>query len=64
MDIIKFFNSKKRDLSNNSNAEEDAKRQRKKIPSKSRKVLMLDTPKTPGNVFEESLKLEDCVKIL
>ena len=25
---------------------------------------MLDTPKTPGNVFEESLKSEDCVKIL
>ena len=25
---------------------------------------MLDTPKTPGDVFEESLKSEDCVKIL
>ena len=27
MDITKFFNSKKRYLSNNSNTEEDAKRQ-------------------------------------
>ena len=25
---------------------------------------MLDTSKTPGDVFEERLKLEDCVKIL
>ena len=62
MDITKFFNSKKRDLSNNSNAEEDAKRQREESPSESPNVSMLDTPKTP--VFEESLKSEDCVKIL
>ena len=51
-------------MSNNSNTEEDAKRQREEIPSESPKVSMLDTPKTPGDVFEESLKLEDCVKIL
>ena len=62
MDITKFFNSKKRDLSNNSNTEEDAKRQREESPSESPNVSMLDTPKTP--VFEESLKSEDCVKIL
>ena len=64
MDITKFFNSKKRDLSNNSNTEEDAKRQREESPSESPNVSMLDTPKTPGDVFEESLKSEDCVKIL
>ena len=34
MDITKFFNSKKRDLSNNSNTE-DAKRQREENPSES-----------------------------
>ena len=64
MDITKFFNSKKRDLSNNSNTEEDAKRQREESPSESPNVSMLDTPKTPGDVFEESLKSEDCVKML
>ena len=64
MDITKFFNSKKRDLSNNSNAKEDAKRQREESPSENPNVSMLDTSKTPRNVFEESLKSEDCVKIL
>ena len=64
MDITKFFNSKKRDLSNNSNTEEDAKRQREESPSESPNVSMLDIPKTPGDVFEESLKSEDCVKML
>ena len=64
MDITKFFSSKKRDLSNNSNTKEDAKRQREENPSESPKVSVLDTPKTPGDVFEESLKSEDCVKIL
>ena len=43
MDTTKFFNSKKRDLSNNSNTEEDAKRQREESPSESPKVSMLDT---------------------
>ena len=62
MNITRFFNSKKRDLSNNSNTEEDAKRQREESPSESPNVSMLDTPKTP--VFEESLKSEDYVKIL
>ena len=62
MNIIKFFNIKKKDLSNNSNTEKDAKRQREESPSESPNVSMLDTPKTP--VFEESLKSEDCVKIL
>ena len=43
MDTTKFFNSKKRDLSNNSNTEEDAKRQGEESPSESPKVSMLDT---------------------
>ena len=64
MDTTKIFNSKKRDLSNNLNTEEDAKRQREESPSESANVSMLDTPKTPGDVFEESLKSEDSVKIL
>ena len=64
MDITKFFNSKKRDLSNNSNTEEDAKRQSEESPYVSPNMSMLDTPKTPGDVFEESLKSEDCIKIL
>ena len=51
-------------MSNNSNTEEDAKRQREESPSESPNVSMLDTPKTPGDVFEESLKSEDCVKML
>ena len=63
MDIAKFYNSKKRDLNNNSNTEEDAKRQREESPSESPNVSMLDTPKTPEDVFEESLKSEDSVKI-
>ena len=63
MDTTKSFNSKKRDLSNNSSTE-DAKRQREESPSEGPNMSMLDTPKTPGGVFEESLKLEDCVKIL
>ena len=64
MDTTKIFNRKKRDLSNNLNTEEDAKRQREESPSESANVSMLDTPKTPGDVFEESLKSEDSVKIL
>ena len=51
-------------MSNNSNTEEDAKIQRKESPSKSPNVSMFDTPKTPGDVFEESLQSEDCVNIL
>ena len=56
MDITKFFNSKKRDLSSNSNTEEDAKKQREECPFESPNVSMLDTLKTHGDVFEESLK--------
>ena len=51
-------------MSNNSNTEEDAKRQREESPSESPNMSMLDTPKTPEDVFEENLKSEDYVKIL
>ena len=51
-------------MSNNSNTEEDAKRQREESSSESANVSMLDTLKTPGDVFERTLKSEDCVKIL
>ena len=64
MDITRFVNRKKGDLSNNSNTEEDAKRQREESAAESPNVSMLNTPKTPVDVFEESLKSEDCVKIL
>ena len=42
MNITTFFNSKKRDLSNNSNTDKDAKRQKEESPH----VSLLDTPKT------------------
>ena len=64
MDVKNFFNSKKRDLRNNLNTEEDAKSQREDSSSESPSVSMLDTLKTLGDVFEESLESEDCVKIL
>ena len=51
-------------MSNNSNPEEYAQRQRGESSSESSNMSMLDTPKTPGDVFEESLRSEDCVKIL
>ena len=62
MDITKFCNRKNTDLSNNSNTGEGVKRQREETPSESPNASMLDIPKTPGDVFEESLKSEDCVK--
>ena len=37
---------------------------REKRAHPSPNVSILDKPKTPGDVFEESLKSEDCVKIL
>ena len=67
MVITKFFNSKKRDFSNNLNTEEEVKRQREESPSESPNVSMLDTSKTLGDVFEKKdvfLKSEDCVKCL
>ena len=49
MEITKLFNCKKRDLNNNSNTEEDAKRQREESLCESPNVsMLLDTSKTPG----------------
>ena len=56
----KCFNSKKRELSSNSNTEENAKRQREERLD----VSLLVTAKRHGNAFEESLKPQDCIKIL
>ena len=47
-------------MSSNSNTKEVAKRQRVESPD----VSLLDTPKIPVDVFEESLKSEDCLKNL
>ena len=47
-------------MSSNSNTEEVAKRQRVESPD----VSLLDTSKIPVDVFEESLKSEDCLKNL
>ena len=44
IDITKIFNSKKRNLNNNSNTEEDAKRLLKENPE----VLLLETAETHG----------------
>ena len=57
MDTTKFFNSKKRDLSNNSNTEEDAKRQREESPSESPKVSMLDTRNVRLQNLEKEVKI-------
>ena len=48
MDVKKFFNSKKRDLSNNSNTEEDAKGQIEESPSESPKCQCQIHPKHLG----------------
>lgn len=55
MDITKFYNSKKKNFSSNSNTEENAERQGEESPDRS----LLETPKAPQDVFEESLKSED-----
>ena len=59
MNIRGFLNrsNKKRDLSSSSKEDDKPKRQRKES-------LCLDSPMSPGNVFAESLKSNDCVKIL
>ena len=60
-DIEKHFDrNKKRDLSNQSKTADDPKRQHEQSP----KVSCLENPTSPGDVFEESLKSDDCVQIL
>ena len=58
MDITKFFDRKKRELSSQSADGDDSKRPREKSNNST------STPTSPGDRFEESLKSGDCVKIL
>ena len=58
MDITKFFDRKKRELSSQSADGDDSKRPREESNNST------STPASPGDVFEESLKSGDCVKIL
>ena len=56
MDITKFFDRKKRELSSQSADGDDSKRPREKSNNST------STPTSPGDRFEESLKSGDCVK--
>ena len=58
MDITKFFDRKKRELSSQPVDGDDSKRPRKESNNST------STSTSPGDVFEESLKSGDCVKIL
>ena len=62
MDIRGFLNrsNKKRDLSSGSKEDDEPKRQREESPD----VSCLESPTSPGNGFAESLKSNECVKIL
>ena len=57
MDISKFF-AKKRDLSDQSNNGDEPKRLREESSASS------SSPDSPSDVFQESLKSPDCMKIL
>ena len=59
MDIRGFLNksNKKRDLSSGSKVDDEPKRQREESPD----VSCLESP---GNMFAESLKSNECVEIL
>ena len=58
MDITKFFDRKKRELSSQPVDGDDSKRPREESNNST------STSTSPGDVFEESLKSGDCVKIL
>ena len=58
MDITKFFDRKKRELSSQSADGDDSKRPHKESNNST------STPTSPGKVFEEKLKSGDCAKIL
>ena len=62
MDTRTFLNksNRKGDLSSSSKVNGKTKQQREESPE----VLCLDTPTSPGNVFAESLKSNDCVEFL
>ena len=59
IDVMKFFNSKKRNLDNNS-----ILKKMLKDTKESSELPLLQTPETHGAVFEEALKSEGCIKIL
>ena len=59
MDIKRFFEGKKRDLSSQSDDGDDAKRQRENKEAESPTSLLFQ-----NEVFKEGLESEDCVKIL
>ena len=58
MDITKFFERKKRELSSQSANGDDSKRPREESNNST------STSTSPGDVFEESWQSGDCVKIL
>ena len=58
MDITKFFDRKKRELNSQSADGNDSKRPWEESNNST------STPASPGDLFEESLKSGDCVKIL
>ena len=61
MDIRGFLNKskKKRNLSSGSKDDDEPKRQKEESPD----VSCLRAPTSPGNVFAESLKSNECVEI-
>ena len=58
IDIAKFFHREKRELSSDSADGDDSKRPHEESNNST------STPTSPGDVFKESLKSGDCVKIL
>ena len=58
IDITKFFDRKKREFSSQSADGDDSKRPREESNNSTSALS------SPGDVFEESLKSGDCVKIL
>ena len=56
MDFTKFFDRKKREYSSQSADGDDSKRPREESNNST------NTPASPGDVFEETLKSGDCVK--
>ena len=52
--------NKKKDWSSGSKEDDEPKRQREESPD----VSCLESSTSPGNVFAESLKVNECVEIL
>lgn len=62
MNIGKYFyrRNKKSDLSDQSEADKDPKRQRVQSPN----VSCLEIPTSAVHIFQESLKSDNCIQIL